>query len=134
MATLLQLNVFVGMSVAFSVLALAATAIGRKDGDLVVDLAGCAFLLVLLVFAGRVALTIRDSSPVGNLTLSTDLDALLSPRTSAPDIYYIIVDGYGRPDVLARLFDADVSGFVRELEARGFYVRAVRTTSARSSR
>ncbi len=122
MATLLQIDTFLGMSAALGILAVAATAIRRNDGDLVVELAGCAFLSVLLVFAGRAALTIRDSSPVGNLTLSTDLDAPLWPRTSAPDIYYIVVDGYGRPDVLARLFDADVSGFVGELEARGFYV------------
>jgi hypothetical protein len=122
MATLLQIDRFLGLGAAFGILAIVATAIRRNDGDLVVELAGCAFLSVLLVFAGRVALTIHDSSPVANLTLSTDLDAPLWPRTSAPDIYYIIVDGYGRPDVLARLFDADVSGFVGELEARGFYL------------
>jgi hypothetical protein len=39
-----------------------------------------------------------------------------------PDIYYIILDGYARPDVMKEQFDLDVSGFVDHLERRGFFV------------
>lgn len=41
-----------------------------------------------------------------------------------PDIYYVILDGYGRADVLADLYGIDSSDFVRFLEQRGFYVAA----------
>ncbi len=41
---------------------------------------------------------------------------------SSPDIYYIIVDGYGRADVLSDLYDIDNLPFVEYLEGKGFYV------------
>jgi|GEM_PF-1071107 len=39
-----------------------------------------------------------------------------------PDVYYIILDGYGRADVLEQNFDFDNGEFIRALEQRGFYV------------
>jgi hypothetical protein len=39
-----------------------------------------------------------------------------------PDIYYIVVDGYGRADVLQELYDYDNSEFVEFLDKRGFFV------------
>ncbi len=39
-----------------------------------------------------------------------------------PDIYYIILDGYTRADVLRELYHYDNSEFLNELEKRGFYV------------
>lgn len=54
-----------------------------------------------------------------------------SPSTDAalPNIYYIIVDGYGRSDVLKDLYGADNSDFITFLERRGFFV----ATDARSN-
>ena len=43
----------------------------------------------------------------------------VAPR---PDIYYIILDGYGRKDILQALYEFDNSGFLDDLKARGFYV------------
>ena len=39
-----------------------------------------------------------------------------------PDIYYIILDGYARSDVMKSRFGFDNSGFLSHLESRGFYV------------
>ncbi len=39
-----------------------------------------------------------------------------------PDIYYIILDGYARSDVMKSLFDYDNSGFLERLERKGFYL------------
>lgn len=39
-----------------------------------------------------------------------------------PDIYYIILDGYGRDDVLQELYGLDNSAFLDGLRERGFYV------------
>jgi hypothetical protein len=39
-----------------------------------------------------------------------------------PDIYYIIVDSYGRSDLLRTSFDLDNRGFISALEDMGFYV------------
>jgi hypothetical protein len=39
-----------------------------------------------------------------------------------PDIYYIIVDGYARADVLREYYEFDNSEFLNGLEKRGFTV------------
>lgn len=51
-----------------------------------------------------------------------DLDAALPLDEPARDIYYIILDGYTRADVLEELYDYDNSEFLSSLEQRGFYV------------
>lgn len=39
-----------------------------------------------------------------------------------PDVYYFILDSYGRQDLLLQAYKYDNSEFIRELEKRGFYV------------
>lgn len=39
-----------------------------------------------------------------------------------PDIYYIVLDGYGETEILSRLFGFDNRDFLAGLEANGFYV------------
>lgn len=39
-----------------------------------------------------------------------------------PDIYYIILDGYGRQDILQEFYEFDNSEFIIALHERGFYV------------
>ena len=43
-------------------------------------------------------------------------------KADRPDIYYIILDAYGRADVLQSLFGYDNSDFLNSLSQRGFYV------------
>ncbi|MFH1866939.1 MAG: hypothetical protein ABIJ81_02555 [Patescibacteria group bacterium] len=52
------------------------------------------------------------------------------PPTSKdlPDIYYIIVDGHGRSDILQEFFQHNNSAFIQSLEELGFYV-AVNSTA-----
>ena len=50
--------------------------------------------------------------------------AVLPADVARPDIYYIILDGYGRQDVLQKYYEFDNSSFVDALEKRGFYVAA----------
>ncbi len=38
-----------------------------------------------------------------------------------PDVYYIILDTYTRPDALLELYDYDVSDFIQKMEDFGFY-------------
>jgi hypothetical protein len=44
------------------------------------------------------------------------------PQGERPDIYYIIVDAYGRADSLRTFYDYDNSDFLKALESRGFYI------------
>ena len=41
---------------------------------------------------------------------------------TSPDIYYVILDGYGREDILRELYGHDNSTFLQALRDRGFYV------------
>lgn len=50
-----------------------------------------------------------------SLNARIELDAL-------PDVYYIILDGYGRQDVLLDHYDFDNSAFIDYLTSKGFYV------------
>jgi hypothetical protein len=45
-----------------------------------------------------------------------------------PDIYYIILDGYARSDIMKSYFKYDNSAFLRHLEQKGFYL-APRSTA-----
>ena len=60
--------------------------------------------------------------------LTTHLFPSGIPTASAdrPDIYYIILDAYGRNDALV---DFDNSAFLRELEDRGFHIAAEATSN-----
>src|SRR5688572_1139695 len=46
----------------------------------------------------------------------------ISSQANTPDIYYIILDGYGRADMLETIHGFDNSMFVEALEQRGFVV------------
>ena len=46
----------------------------------------------------------------------------LPPATNLPDVYYIILDGYARNDVLQEYYNFDNSAFTKALEDRGFYI------------
>ena len=48
--------------------------------------------------------------------------AVMESTGSRPDIYYIVLDGYGRQDILQAFYEFDNAGFLNELSARGFYV------------
>ena len=44
------------------------------------------------------------------------------PAEGFPDVYYIILDGYVRSDVLSRTYGGDNGAFLDHLRAQGFYV------------
>ena len=45
-----------------------------------------------------------------------------SGQVSGPDVYYIVLDGYGRKDELDRYYDLDNSDFLGYLESKGFWI------------
>ncbi|HET9908207.1 MAG TPA: hypothetical protein VFQ23_16265 [Anaerolineales bacterium] len=56
--------------------------------------------------------------------ISTLTDDVQLQSKTRPDIYVIVLDGYGRQDVLRDIYDYDNSQFIHQLEERGFYVAA----------
>jgi hypothetical protein len=67
----------------------------------------------------------REKPPLSSTTASPSTSSTRPmPRaTSAlPDLYCIVLDGYGRQDVLKSLYGLDNEPFLRALEARGFFI------------
>lgn len=51
-----------------------------------------------------------------------------APPARRPDIYFIVLDAYGRSDVLRSMYDWDNRGFLDRMQRRGFYL-AERSTA-----
>ena len=58
-----------------------------------------------------------QSEPPPSLGSAIKLDC-----THTPDIYYIVLDAYGRADVLESLYGMDNTAFISALENKGFYI------------
>ena len=58
----------------------------------------------------------------GRASAAPSAQAVQDSDLSLPDIYYIILDGYGREDVLRQLYGYDNAGFIHWLESKGFQV------------
>lgn len=97
----------------------------RAGGERITGALNLALAIALIVPAVEV--------PAALIQAGTDLPDTGSPElqeddlpavdcAESPDIYYLILDGYGRSDALARLYGIDNTGFLAELEQRGFFV------------
>jgi hypothetical protein len=74
---------------------------------------------------------VNSGIPVGNDMLGISMSfnqsrptpvAVVNSATPRPDIYYIILDGYGRNDILQALYNFDNSDFLDALDSKGFYI------------
>ena len=76
------------------------------------------FLLILPVFQLATFALRNSNSQTETNTFALNLQA----GDSAPDIYYIILDGYGRSDILKNEYGYDNSDFLNALRSMGFYI------------
>lgn len=79
-------------------------------------------LILVLLQVGTIAYKLV-LTPAGPSPAPPSAASQASPADpSLPHIYYIVLDGMGRADVLSDIYGLDGKGFVKELEKRGFYV------------
>ena len=52
----------------------------------------------------------------------TNLDRIILTNHETPDIYYILLDGYGRADILRDIYHFDNTPFTDYLTRKGFYI------------
>ena len=79
--------------------------------------------LILVVSASLQILFYLTKQQISLSSIQTDdvrSDSELVDTTNR-DVYYILLDAYGRQDLLAQDYGTDISGFVSELEQMGFY-------------
>ncbi len=97
-----------------------------RDPDMISKLLNFVSVVAILLSAARYGLGRLSSKPAdlnvitaANATAFQDITLETAPQS---DIYYIIVDGYGRADMLQALYHFDNAEFLSALQSRGFYV------------
>lgn len=75
-------------------------------------------LVLMEVIHGGVVLAAREDAGQGQAPISSEAASI----KYKPDIYYIIIDGYGRSDILREVYGFDNSEFISELRDLGFFV------------
>jgi hypothetical protein len=78
---------------------------------------GAFLVLFQIVQAGIVIGTRKSSKPEQIATLAS-----VRPEKQLPDIYYIIMDGYGGREILAEIYGVDNTDFYTFLREKGFHV------------
>ena len=78
-----------------------------------------AIILVTLVFLARNKIASWDFRDPGE---PKDVARASAASSSNPDIYHIVLDGYGRHDYLKEFYEYDNGEFIEWLEQKGFYV------------
>jgi hypothetical protein len=63
-----------------------------------------------------------EAHPISGIKRRRELAKPTAKSATLPDVYYIILDAYGRADSLKMFYGYDNSPFLRELERRGFYI------------
>ena len=93
-----------------------------------------AYLNVLMVGLVLLSLYRIQSYQSGNVDMAQYRNTFpviddLQASTQPPDIYYIILDGYGQADTLAKIYAWDNSTFLDYLTKKGFYIASESRTN-----
>ncbi len=80
-----------------------------------------AFLVALPAGTAAYRIAVRPKAQISAQTQIKNTANLNQPE-KRPDIYYIILDGYARADILKGLYQYDNSQFIDYLRQKGFYV------------
>ena len=84
------------------------------------NLVGIILLLIPIAIIGKSFLGRRAAEELG--APSPQITVVGKSDEKRPDVYYIVLDGYGRQDVLQDLYNLDNSTFLKSLESQGFYI------------
>lgn len=125
---MLELAVMLGLLAALALVALVLwrrpNSFGRASNVLALT-SLCLGLMVVGQLARRYSPPVDSSQTTASGTsavVQQGVPQLESSGRPLPDIYYIILDGYARNDVLEAVYGFDNSAFTGYLKQRGFYV------------
>ncbi len=114
-------SLVIGLEVAAAVGAIAVVFRRRKDHRAWTSrLNAFALILVAIPAAGALVARLREPAGTARVEASAPVSSPIPGRS--PDIYYIVLDGYARSDVMKDLYGFDYEPFLRRLEGRGFFV------------
>lgn len=88
----------------------------------------CVFILIFPLYKIGVYYLFSNAKVV-NTNIGSQNESLVIENETKPDIYYIILDGYGREDTLQEFYSFDNSAFLNELNELGFYIARSATSN-----
>ena len=87
------------------------------------NIVAVSLIIISLINIGMYKMKARSLRQNGKSVTNSKINRIDSKKTAGlPDIYYIILDGYAREDVLKELYHYDNTGFIDYLAKKGFYV------------
>ena len=113
---------YVKLTVVFLGIAILGTYLILKHIREPYGLTGFLNLIVLFFIVTALVQLIRYQSVASQKASDTGAAQTAADTAAYPDIYYIILDGYTRQDVLLDRFKYDNSEFLTGLSERGFYI------------
>lgn len=78
-------------------------------------------------------MTFRQFEKSWDQSVAADVNLARNDFQELPTIYYIILDGYARQDVLSEIYQFDNSPFIDFLEGNGFYVAGKATSNYKNT-
>ena len=78
--------------------------------------------IIIVVLLSFQLVTITWNTLTGPGLKDVDKEITLNTREDPPDIFYLIVDGYGGKEILENIYDFDNELFLEKLRQRGFYI------------
>jgi hypothetical protein len=95
-----------------------------RNMTLTLNLVGCLLITYTLGQLGYLTITHPSQNPqkTAGGSKTQVASTTQSVQQNTPDVYYIVLDGYDREDLLKDDFDLDNSKFISSLEALGFVV------------
>jgi hypothetical protein len=99
--------------------------VGRKIDLVHAHISALAISLSIFIYFGTHYIRFihsADRDEYRSMAVPIKIEACSAGLENRPDIYYIVLDGYGGAGMLQDLHGYDNSGFISELEARGFIV------------
>ena len=101
----------------------------KKINPIVINyLLSVSVILTVFPIFQIISYQIRQSVDVPIVNKS-DLSTEAAGDSEHPDIYFFVLDGYGRSDLLKTTFDYDNSSFLKTLSDNGFYVASCSQTN-----
>ncbi|MBW8010310.1 MAG: hypothetical protein FVQ83_03575 [Chloroflexi bacterium] len=112
-----------GLLLVLSIWVVTKTRMNLSEGTKITNLISLTSLLITLYTILNYQIQQFMAEDIQQISINTEIvrESQFS-RENRPDIYYIILDGYGRADVLNELYSFDNNDLISYLETRGFYV------------
>lgn len=89
--------------------------------NLALTIVGIYLVLSTLISIALPLLSDKDNDVKTNANTPPSTSSNID-KQKLPDIYYILLDGYARADILKETFNYDNSEFINSLKSRGFYI------------